>query len=587
MKCPNRNRATLTAVATLIVGLFSERPIHAADLIPPKAYTVTPGGINLADGSYAYTVTDLSIGAMELVRFYRSGGTSQANDPPFGKNFSSNFDIYVATNPVGATKYPIVHVGAGASGTYIQTGSSINPNNKDAERGILSWNGTQYVYTDSTGSVYTFSATVQAVGMPFATQSRKIERIDYPNGRRQTFSYNATGYLKLVDDTFGYAMVFDYDANGDVTAACGFNRGQDYVSVTSTCSGALLKTTYTYTSLYLTTVTNALGQVTTYTNASAGLTCIKPPGYATCVVSLSSSLSSTVQTLQDGGTWTVTHDNPNVVNNPDASPGGDGTNEVAVTDANNVTTYLNFTKTSPYTMTDANNHVTQYRYEGGVPYNNPFPEGTTYGSFLVQTIFHEGNKYLAEYVGPFRSITKETFLPKPGSGLGNLEMTYGYGSCAGPIGSYQNCAKPIWVKDFNGKQTDYTYATHGGVLSEMPAAPAVGAPRPLTLFSYIQKYAYVKNSSGALVTAATPVWMLSTSTQCQTIAGGSSPACDASATQTVTTNEFGANGTANNLRVRGAAVSWNGTTLRTCFGYDNQGNKISQTSARAGLGSCP
>jgi len=558
-----------------------------ADIIPPKSYSTTPGGINIADGSLGYSVTDLSVGSLTLERFYRSG-TSQPNDPPFCSNFSHNFDIYIATNtsmPSG-TKYPIVHIGGSASGVFIQSGTSINPNNMDAERGRLTWNGTQYVYTDSTGTIYTFSATVQAKGMAWATQSRKVQRIDFPDGRRQSFSYDASFNLKLVDDTAGYALVFDYNANGDVTAACAFNRAQTYVSATSTCAGAQLKTTYTYSGTALTGATDMLGQTTAYTNGSSGMTCVTPPGFSTCSMSGVNGNGGASQVLLDGGTWTVLGMNPAVLNNPDAGYDYDCSNEVTVSDPNGVTTSFTFTKTSPCTSTDANNNVTTFHYEGA---HQNQDTGSIYsdGSFVKEATLPEGNKYQAEYLGPFRSVTTERMIAKPGSSLPNLVKTYGYNSCTVAPGTYQNCAKPIWIKDPNGNQTDYTYASHGGMLTEMKPAPAAGAPRPLTVYTYLQKNAYIKNASGTLVAAATPIWVLNTQTNCQTVGGGTSPVCDSTATQTVTTYAYGANGTANNLRVSGVAVSWNGSTLRTCFGYDNQGNKIWQTNPRAGLPNCP
>jgi hypothetical protein len=55
----------------------------------------------------------------------------------------------------------------------------------------------------------------------------------------------------------------------------------------------------------------------------------------------------------------------------------------------------------------------------------------------------------------------------------------------------------------------------------------------------------------------------------------------------VTTYEYGANGTADNLLLRGQAVSDGTTSLRTCYGYDTRGNRISETQPNANLGSCP
>jgi YD repeat-containing protein len=587
-------RAIVAVLAGLITGLcFAELAI--ADIIPPKATAVTPGGINIADGSFSYSVTDLSMGSLKLERFYRYGWP-QSNDPVFGRNFSSNFEIYIADSRTTAAQAvaPVVHIGNSASGTYIGSGASVFPNNLDAEKGLLGWNGSQYVYTDSSGTIYTFSATIQAKTSTWASFSRRIERIDYPDGRRQSFSYDASGNLKLVEDSAGFAMVFDYNANGDVLTGCAFNRSQTYVSATSTCAGAALKTSYTYGGTggtypgqWLATETDVMNQVTTYTQGipSIGLTCIQPPGFASCAVSLNLGTGGGTQSLLDSGTWTVTHDDPAVVNNPDASPADDGSNAVTVTDPNGIAVTHYFTKSSPYTIMNANGSGTSFRYEGGSPYNNPWTF-TTYGSFLRSATFPEGNQYLAEYIGPFKSITKETLVPKPGSGQSNLIKAYGYGPCTSP-GSYQNCAKPIWIKDPNNNQADYTYATHGGMLSQMQPAPVPGVARPLKLYTYAQKFAYIKNSVGTLIQAATPIWMPVTETTCQTATGSSTAVCDGTAMQTVVTYEYGADGTANNLWARGKVVSSGGTSRRSCFGYDNQGNKIWDTSPRAGLGSCP
>lgn len=592
--CSRKLPRTLSVAMGLLVGLSAAA---RADIIPPKSYAVTPGGINVADGSLAYSVTDLSIGTMNLERFYRTS-RAQPNDPLFGTNFASNFDIWIAANPIipGTSKSPIVHIGSSASGIYSQSNalpSSIVPNNMDAEQGKLTWSGTQYTYidnSDASGTIYTFSATIPAVGVPFASQSRKIERIDFADGRRQTFSYNASGYLKLVEDSAGYAMVFDYNASGDVTAACAFNRSQTYVSATSTCAGAQLKATYAYTVTlsrpYLTSATNVLGQATTYTNNNWGMTCVKPPGFATCVMSASNhSTRIGSQTLQDGGTWQTTGMNPDVLNNPDFNYDGDCTNETSITDPNSVTILLSFTKTSPCWMADALGNLTTFHYEGAHQNNDT---GGVYsdGTFLKEAIYPEGNKYQAEYLGPFRTVSKETMVPKPGSPLANLVKLYGYGSCAAP-GSNQNCAKPIWIRDPNGNQADYTYALHGKMLTELKPAPTAGASRPLKLYSYVQKYAYVKNSGGSLVPAATPIWMLSSETQCQTVAGSSSTTCDTGGPQIVATYQFGADGTANNLLVRGAVVTADGQSRRTCYGYDAYVRKISETNPNANLSVCP
>jgi|KBSSwiStaDraftv2_1062776.scaffolds.fasta_scaffold55353_3 hypothetical protein len=410
----------------LVLGAL---PDARADIIPPKSYAVTPGGLNISDGSLQYSVTDLAIGTMKLERFYRTSRT-QPNDPPFGTNFSSNFDIYVTDAPKQGTsnpRYPIVHIGQKASGIFSHSpgSSSVFPDNLDANRGRLSYTGTQFIYidgSDASGTIYTFSATVQATGMLWAANSRRVERIDFPDGRRQTFSYSGTN-LKLVEDSAGYAMVFDYNANGDVTAACAFNRSQTYVSVSSTCAGATLKTSYGYTpagspsKFYLTSVTDPLSKVTNYTNANFGMTCIRPPGFATCTMTLSNHIDRIgTQTLQDGGTWNTVGMSPDVLNNPDAGYDGDCTNEAGGGISGVYTVGFTFTKTSPCTMTDALGNITYFVYEGA---HQNFDTGGVYtdGTYLRQATFPEGNIYQAEYLSPYGAVSKETMVPKPGSGL--------------------------------------------------------------------------------------------------------------------------------------------------------------------------
>src|SRR3546814_109928 len=157
------------------------------------------------------TRTDTLFPYTTLFRSFHRTGQQQPNDPPFGSNFSYNFDSYVAVNVnvTGTADTVIVHLGNSASGTYSQQHGSpttITDHNLDAGKGELAYVSGKFVYTDADGTVYTFSSTVQAAGAIWQTRSRRVERIDFPDGRVQTFSYNGSGYLKLVDDSAGYAI---------------------------------------------------------------------------------------------------------------------------------------------------------------------------------------------------------------------------------------------------------------------------------------------------------------------------------------------------------------------------------------------
>lgn len=596
-----RSEAKYRAHLSLTVILaFTAVAGHAQDVTPPKAYTTTPGGINASDGTFVYSETDLALGSLILERYHR-GLARQPNDGMFGKNFSSNFDIYVAKNvpATGSTNNLTVHIGNTASGSYQQsksTPASIGPQNGDAEKANLSWNGTQFVYLDSSGTTYTFSATVTASGMPWAGQSRRVERIDFPDGRQQTFSYNAGGKPKLVEDSSGYAIIFDYNGSGDVSVACVFKRSETYVSTATTCAGAQRTTSYGYTfystAYFLTSAVDVLGKTTTYVNNN-GVSCVQPPGFASCSKSQSGSIAyntptfSMTQVLADAGTWFVGGQDWEVLPRGDDGPmpSYDGHVEVYITDPNSQTIALTFTKSSPYTMTDQLGRVTSFKFDGGA--NFYIPSGaTSYGSMLTEAIYPEGDKYQAQYSGPFRAVTRERRISKNGSSI--LDKTYGYGSCTVSPGTYQNCAKPLWVQDPIGNRVNYTYASHGGILTEMSPPPVANAARPLKVVTWTQRYAWVKNSGGTLVQASLPVWVKASETVCRTVAGASpSPTCDGAALQTVTTYEYGANGTGQSLLVKGVVVTADSTSHRTCYGYDLFDRKVSETQPNAGLGSCP
>lgn len=592
------------ALALVLVAAGAAGTAHAQDIIPPKTYTMTPGGVSLADGSFTFTDTDLTIGTLNLQRFHL-GGIRDPNDPYFGARMSHNFDIYVAPNvgtrcPGGPTtcltmKKPIVHMGLSASGTYSENmppNVSINYQNEDALAGTLVYNTDgAYVYTDSDGTVYTFSTTVTVLGA--SSNTRRVANIVFANGRRQDFLYNGSGQLKAVTDSSGYAIVFDYASTDRVSVACGYNLAETYVTMASTCTGAALKVSYGYsTDGKLTSVTDVLGKVTRYEYNRNEIACVKPPTYSTCKVTNVYGHSQyawvvTQQTLADNAVWNFSFWGDRLkARDPETYVEVEPSTGVTVTDPAGKTSSYSFVQTSPYGAMDANGNSTSYRFRGGWDFDLPVGYSENYGSKLVKVTLPEGNQYLATY-GIRRAVTSETLRAKPGSGLADLVKLYGYvTNCETAPNTPQNCAKPIWIKDAKGNQTDFAYASWGGTLSEMQPAPSVGAARPLKLFTWVQKYAYIKNSGGTLVQAAAPIWMPDTETLCQTVAGSSVATCDPAAPITVTSYQYGADPSANNLLVRGKVVTADGVSLRSCYGYDGRGNKIFETSPRAGLMIC-
>ena len=116
--------------------------------------------------------------------------------------------------------------------------------------------------------------------------------------------------------------------------------------------------------------------------------------------------------------------------------------------------------------------------------------------------------------------------------------------------------------------------------------PIVNGIRPQMRYSYAQRYAWIKNSAGAFVQAATPIWVLTQKSQCKSGAALGA-GCAVVGDEVRTTFEYGPNSGPNNLLLRGMVDDATGAALRTCYAYDWQGNKISETKPRANLATCP
>ena len=243
---------------------------------------------------------------------------------------------------------------------------------------------------------------------------------------------------------------------------------------------------------------------------------------------------------------------------------------------------FSFAKSSRHGYTDMNGHSTQCVYGGGPDYD--YHEGadyTAYGALLKQVLLPEGNEYDAGYDPThFNLIAWRKWKAKPGSGIADISQTFSYPDCSASGITRQQCVHPSGVTDANDNTTSWLYTSFGMPSWEMQPAPTSGAARPLKLYTYVQKSAYMLSGAGG------PIWLPASLTECQTVAGGSAPTCDAGVPQVTTTYEYGADGTPDNLLLRGKVVTSGGVSYRTCYGYDRWSNKVSETVPRAGLGAC-
>lgn len=147
------------------------------------------------------------------------------------------------------------------------------------------------------------------------------------------------------------------------------------------------------------------------------------------------------------------------------------------------------------------------------------------------------------------------------------------------------CNKPTSVTDAKGYTSNFTYdPTHGGVRTV--TSPAVNGIRPQVRSTYVQRNAWYRNASGTMTRDTQPVWLLSTESFCRTSAAVDDAGCAVAGDEVVTTYEYGPDSGPNNLILRGKAVTADGSTLRTCYGHDRQGNKIWESSPNANPSSC-
>ncbi len=83
--------------------------------------------------------------------------------------------------------------------------------------------------------------------------------------------------------------------------------------------------------------------------------------------------------------------------------------------------------------------------------------------------------------------------------------------------------------------------------------------------------------------------MRTATSTCRTSAATGNPAapCATAGDEVRTTYDYGPDSGPNNLLLRGTLMTGAGVSSRICYGYDAQGRRISETSPRAGLASCP
>jgi YD repeat-containing protein len=601
-------------LATTLATPAAAGPVNA-DL--PQVFTMSPTGVNLQDGRFQEQRTDIAIGSLA----YPNGGPSASFGSDVEGGLSSQYGsgLWISQPSGSSPIYSIIVDGKTIKWTSAGSGT-LFPWSEEGKGTELTLVNGKWQLLDRGGNLYQFMPH-PALTSAFTNGKQIIERIDYADGSRLGFSYDSSARLRSVISNRGYALILDY-TNGRLATACGYNLAQQYADANSTCGGSTLKATYSWTQLasgtwVVASVTDAGGAVTSFQyTANSLLSCITIPNTQTCRVtnyygdqpgdSIAHTKPNQVrkQVMATGETWLFDYDNEYHPEIP-LQPGETRYSWAYMTDPTGMQTsvrYANAIADQLYAPgANGSTVLTQYKFNGFTPKIFTSPEGN-----LVDLIRDERQNLLTK-----------TVKAKPGSGLPDIVTQAVYPAvrydpptdATRPVGcqaaSQKLCDKPTYTVDANNSggayatnpnlRADYEYDPASGlVLKETGPAVLVGgvSVRPQTRYTYAQRYAWVKNSAGTgYVAAATPIWLLTGKSFCKTGAAASGgTGCAIAGDEVTVSYDYGPNSGPNNLLLRGNTMlnaDGAGQVVRSCYAYDAQGNKISETKPRAGLGSCP
>lgn len=592
--------AVTVAFAAILMGGSAQAEDYRLNF--PPILTMSPKGVNVQTGRFDYSQKEFSIGPLSVDLRYTSKtyndvyafttiAPSKIDFPVNGVARSLRGTVdWESRNDWQGTPFEVLSVRIGDSLLqYTYTGTWPNPTFTPWNLEAVSWkvvkSGSNYTATNKSGDVYTFvDHAALPTNSPHPDRVKLLSNAVFADGHRLDYSYGTSAELRTVTSNKGFAVVFDYVSATQTITACGYNLSVTYVDANSTCAAATLKTSYAFSNasgnLRLISATDTGGNVSNWTYAGTMLDCITFPASATCRFQNSygnqpgETVDSTMpdqvrkQTMPTGEIWLYTYSFPQGGDQPPLLPGQVRTTYGNIYDPLGNHSLVQYKNGVASAMTTPAGTVT-YTFNGLCPLSITYPEGNAL-QFVSSNSCNIGSK---------------TAVPKPGSPLSSTIVSVAYPAELTCDFATRLCDKPTSKTDELGRQTDYTFDTaNGQILTE--TLPAIGGIRPQTRFTYAQRYAWVKNSGGTYVQAATPVWVLTQKSICKSGAA-SGAGCVTPSDEVRTTYDYGPNSGPNNLFLRGTVEDSTGAALRTCYGYDWRGNKVSETRPRAGLASCP
>lgn len=502
--------------------------------LPPLRLSVDANGVDMTTGSFNYSATEVSIGAagspgaLSYTRTYGAAGVT------------TNVDIAVNKRTVGGSVYYYVTFG-GTTDQFDSGGYSTEGNGS-----TLVGSGGGWLYTSRDGVKIIFApyyfascSETQVCGLPTT--------VIYPTGLRLSYTYQTVSLctepgegcpphpvvnaprLMSVTNNMGYQLKFEYASNTTPTYATldpwltrskviAINNAIEACSPSAnSCSLSYAWASVTYAtstsgSDTILTATDAMSRVTTYTQNILGLlSAVRLPTWSsdTIAITYGGDTGRRVTSVSNGSaTWDYSYSSS--------------------------TSPLVTTATDPLSHT----HIVTSNSPGLPIYDtNGVGQTTTYAydssGRLTSATAPEGNNVAYTYDAR-GNVTQTQIVAKSGSGVATITSSASFDtSCSNIL----TCNKPNSTTDPRGAVTDYTYDGTYGVLTQVQQpAPASGADRPTTTFTYALQTAYLIGGA-----APTSVLLPSSTSACLT---GSS--CSGASNQAVREIGYGAASTPNN-----------------------------------------
>jgi hypothetical protein len=498
-----------------------------------------------------------------------------------------------------------------------------------------------YTYTSADGAVYVFRE-LGSLDCAGTSRCAYVSSVTYPEGTKLSFEYETQATsgdktrLRSVVSNRGFAMLLQYGANGggwhNISSACLINLTLTTMPSDNNCPTTPLRQVgYSYTTyggkVRLASFTNAAGATESFTYAPDGtgatLMGFIRPGASTPWLTNTLFGGSTddgasydavgYQSFADGRWYSYDYfDSSNYTEGTMTGLRGGVYN-----DALGSTTVeygyfqwpralydpppdplspppINFGEgrwqvtSGPSKIIDHLGQETTFDYcdpamTAGLP---TAPEGRCVVTALQSYTDPEGRKTVLSYDAA-RNLSRARQITKPGMGEADVESVATY-ACT----TTNSCNNLATIREPNsvGSGTAYylvnnTYSsTHGGILTSTSAA--VDGVSAVKRYSYVQRSAWLKNAGGTYSASSDSVWLLSEERTCKTTATASGLCAGGSADEVVLAYDYGPDSGPNLLFLRGTTMTTDGVTLRTCFAYDDVGNKIAETTPGADLTTC-